>query len=590
MMRIVLTLLLLLQVRGAWAEQRVAFIVGNSDYENTSSLANPVNDSRLIAETLTKLGFSVSLHNDLGRDEFGRVFSDFLAENRGADVTLFYFAGHGIQFEGENYLLGTDADLQSEFDIRSRTIALSDVQSALQGRSQAALVFIDACRDNPMADAFYARNYSQTRSVLTRGLAPAQSSHQGIMTVFAASPGQVAYDGTGLHSPFSLALARHLPTEDVEVLSLMKRVIRDVRGLTDGRQNPTISNDLALDVFLSQSESEPQSDELTPNQIAASEWTDFQNSRSPETLESFAERHEGTAYAALALELADGLRQGSVATKTSQPLPTSVPEWCQKPENPAQSAICGDPDLLALDERLGGLYADMLSDLGGAARGQALVEQRRWRLSRDACGIDVECIRNHYELRLIALGEFQTDAPPTAMVVRSVQEELNRLSCGAGTPDGVAGAKTGQALELLSSVVEDFPADRSPTDLALLNALRSQSKGVCSALYRAKDAPDLMAGTWRLTATCGPDSAYGNSTQIYRLTLSYDGDGTYSGQIQREDGWTGVVGAPMPTGSLGVSVVWSTGSRSSISLLPGAAPRSFTGRDHYQCDVVAEPT
>ncbi|HSG70880.1 MAG TPA: caspase family protein, partial [Planctomycetaceae bacterium] len=212
----------------AHADTRAAFVVGNSAYENAPALSNPARDARLVADTLRQLGFTVTRHEDLTRDGFAVALEDFLRTNRDADVTFFYFAGHGMQFDGKNYLVGTDAELRSELDIDSETIELDKVVDLLERNSNAALVFVDACRDNPLATDFYRRNFSETRALETRGLARVRSAIDGSMLVFAAAPGQVAYDGDELNSPFAAALARHLPTEGTEILSLTKRIIGDV--------------------------------------------------------------------------------------------------------------------------------------------------------------------------------------------------------------------------------------------------------------------------------------------------------------------------------------------------------------------------
>lgn len=234
----------------AIAEKRTAFVVGNANYANAFPLENPVSDAHLVAETLGGLGFDVTLATDLKRSELAAQFSAFLNETKGADLTLFYYAGHGMQFEGRNYLLGTDAALQSTFDVQSEALPLDRIVKMLEEKSRAALVFIDACRDNPLATDFYTQNYSPTRALTTHGLAPMTGRFQGSMLMFAASPGQVAYDGTSGNSPFTEALARHLPTENVEILTLMKRVIRDVKAETEDKQVPTVTNDLALEVYL----------------------------------------------------------------------------------------------------------------------------------------------------------------------------------------------------------------------------------------------------------------------------------------------------------------------------------------------------
>ena len=249
-MRLGLLLILLMAAGIAQAERRVAFLVGNADYAYAPDLDNPVRDTALIAETLRGLDFEVAEHRNLNRAEIGRQLSDFLKETEGADVTLFYFAGHGMQYDGRNYLIGTDAQLATELDIAGETLELSKVIQLLERNSRAALVFIDACRDNPLANAFYTQNFSQTRALATRGLAPITEAYQGSMITFSASPGQVAYDGDTGHSPFAAALARHLPTENLEVLSLMKRVIRDVKAETGDQQVPMVTNDLTAEIYL----------------------------------------------------------------------------------------------------------------------------------------------------------------------------------------------------------------------------------------------------------------------------------------------------------------------------------------------------
>ena len=224
-MRAFFLILCLLVPISAFADTRAAFVVGNSAYSNAPKLANPVRDAHLVADTLRSLDFIVTQKNDLTRDGFARALSDFIRKNKNADVTLFYFAGHGMQYDGQNYLVGTDARLQSELDIDSETVELSKVVELLERNSKATLVYVDACRDNPLATDFYRRNFSETRALETRGVARVRLRTDGSMLVFAAAPGQVAYDGEGRNSPFARALARHLPTEGAEILSLTKRII-----------------------------------------------------------------------------------------------------------------------------------------------------------------------------------------------------------------------------------------------------------------------------------------------------------------------------------------------------------------------------
>ncbi len=253
-MKYLIVIAITLYTLPAIAETRVAFLVGNANYRHADALDNPHNDINIVAQSLSDLGFEVVLHFDLERREIGKQLSRFLSSTTDADVTLFYFAGHGMQFKGQNYVLGTDAKLESEFDIEAEALNLQLITNQLELHSRAALLFIDACRDNPIATEFYERNFSENAARMNRGLAPVNLAFQGTMLTFSASPGEVAYDGLGDTSPFAAAVARHLPAENVEVLSSIKRVIRDVRAATGNLQTPIVTNDLAQEIYLKRGE------------------------------------------------------------------------------------------------------------------------------------------------------------------------------------------------------------------------------------------------------------------------------------------------------------------------------------------------
>jgi uncharacterized caspase-like protein len=250
MLRLLLILAFLAVPITASAAARVAFVVGNSSYENAPPLSNPTNDARLVSRALKDLGFEVESHSNLSRWKIAAELSDFLDKTKDAELTLFYFAGHGMQFEGRNYLLGTDAQLQSELDIQAEALELGQITRLLRRNSRAALIFIDACRDNPVATDFYRRTLPATRSTGLQGLAEPTERFDGAMVTFSSSPGQVAYDGRGAYSPFAESLAKHLPSPNTEILTLMKRVIGDVRTATGGRQVPMVSNDLSREIYL----------------------------------------------------------------------------------------------------------------------------------------------------------------------------------------------------------------------------------------------------------------------------------------------------------------------------------------------------
>ena len=195
------------------AAERVALVIGNAAYEHTTPLRNPENDARDMARALAELDFEVIDGLNLDKDAFGTKLREFSRAARGADVTLLFYAGHGLQVRGENYLVPVDAKLEEEVDLRLEAFELAAFMR--QMRSTTNLVFLDACRDNPLAGTL-ARSMGLSRSVgSTRGLARVKKS-SGTFIAYATEPGDVADDGAGRNSPFTSALLAHIATTGVE--------------------------------------------------------------------------------------------------------------------------------------------------------------------------------------------------------------------------------------------------------------------------------------------------------------------------------------------------------------------------------------
>ncbi|MEM7319951.1 MAG: caspase family protein, partial [Pseudomonadota bacterium] len=221
----------------AVAETRVALVIGNGDYESIGRLRNPANDADLMARTLADVGFDVMIAIDQTEDQMGESIDAFAQRARHADVAVVYFAGHGIQKDGENFLMPVDAQLRTASAISREAIALKDLTAAL-AHVPISMIFLDACRNNPFAEALMASAQSDGRSAgIKRGLAVVQTPGDMLVT-YATLPDTVASDGTGLNSPFAVALAKHIPTPDTEVSVLMKRVTRDVMAETENMQRP----------------------------------------------------------------------------------------------------------------------------------------------------------------------------------------------------------------------------------------------------------------------------------------------------------------------------------------------------------------
>ncbi|MEC3859713.1 caspase family protein [Mesobacterium sp. TK19101] len=236
LVRLVWVLLALTLGQVASAADRVALVIGNSAYQNASRLANPANDSRAIADKLTSLGFDVTLQEDLNGQGMRMALGQFAESALRADVALVFYAGHGIEMSGRNYLIPVDAQMRSEATAQFEALALDDVISAVNQAGRLGIVMLDACRDNPFASAMQ-RN-SGTRS-MSRGLAPISVEGQdGLVVSFAAQEGSTAADGDGQHSPYTAALLQVLDEPGLEVGRVFRKVRAQVREATGGGQVP----------------------------------------------------------------------------------------------------------------------------------------------------------------------------------------------------------------------------------------------------------------------------------------------------------------------------------------------------------------
>ena len=230
----------------AAAGTRLALVLGNSRYQNAPSLDNPANDAQDLAGALRGLGFDVIEARDASRDAMARAVHDFSDRLPGAEVALFFYAGHGLQMGGENYLIPVDAKIQTPADVRFSTINLSDIQGEMEGSGRVSIIILDACRDNPFAD----RLAQGGRALGGRGLRRMEAAAQGSLIVYSTQPNNIALDGVGRNSPFTAALLKHVTTPGLEVRQMISRVRGDVLAATDKKQTPWDSSSLVGDVYL----------------------------------------------------------------------------------------------------------------------------------------------------------------------------------------------------------------------------------------------------------------------------------------------------------------------------------------------------
>ena len=219
--------------------RRIALVIGNSAYKNAPTLSNPQRDATLVADTLKRTGFdAVALQNDLGREALIKALRDFAQAAEAADWAVVYYAGHGMEVSGINYLVPVDARMASDRDIGFEAVPLDQVLNAAERARRLRLVILDACRDNPFASQMKRTLTVASRSIL-RGLASVEPE-PGTLVVYAAKDGETALDGDGQNSPFTAAFVKNLQTPGLEVRRLFDVVRDDVMESTRRKQKPFI--------------------------------------------------------------------------------------------------------------------------------------------------------------------------------------------------------------------------------------------------------------------------------------------------------------------------------------------------------------
>ena len=223
---------------------RVALVIGNSAYEHTSELPNPVNDATAMRDALTRLGFDVVFRRDADEDAMEDALGAFEEMSAGADLAVVFYAGHGMEMNGDNYLVPVDARLSSAAAVGRETVALDDVLNAV-AEARTRIVILDACRNNPFARSMRGAVRANVRS---GGLA-AVAAGAGSLVAYAAAAGDVADDGAGRHSPFTEALLAQIEQPGVEVRIMLGNVGEAVRART-GRQQPFVYSSLSGEHYL----------------------------------------------------------------------------------------------------------------------------------------------------------------------------------------------------------------------------------------------------------------------------------------------------------------------------------------------------
>jgi TPR repeat protein len=223
------------------AERRVALVIGNAAYKSVPMLTNTTNDAKGVADSFRAVGFNVvQLVSDAGRGALIAALSEFERQADNADWAAVYYAGHGMEVDGVNYLVPVDARLRDERDVQDEAISVNRVLDAVANARKLRLVMLDACRDNPFLTSMHRTIGSRS---ISRGLAAIEPVG-ATLVVFAAKDGQTASDGAGGHSPFTGSLIRRMQEPGVEINKLFRLVTGDVLKATDNQQRPFVYGSL----------------------------------------------------------------------------------------------------------------------------------------------------------------------------------------------------------------------------------------------------------------------------------------------------------------------------------------------------------
>ncbi len=295
----------LTSVGGAWAqkESRIALVIGNGAYQHADPLRNPVNDARAMAKVLRDTGFEVIVSENATRRALIASLREFSGKLAPGGVGLFYYAGHGMQVRGANYLIPVDAALSSEDELRYETIDLNDVLGRFdEARTRLSLVILDACRDNP-----FARKFRST----SRGLAQTEAP-RGTVIAYATAPGDTAADGDGENGVYTTELLKAIAQPGLKLEEVFKRTIDGVARATANKQTPWVSSSFRGDfVFTAAAAAPPpaaQPAPFVPEQLELAAWNAIATSSNPAMFELFLQRFPNGVYADFARAKLDELK------------------------------------------------------------------------------------------------------------------------------------------------------------------------------------------------------------------------------------------------------------------------------------------
>ncbi|HBY28272.1 MAG TPA: caspase (peptidase), partial [Bradyrhizobium sp.] len=495
---------LLIVCQPAFAEKRVALVLGNSAYRNTAPLANPVNDASVISATLKNAGFdTVDFRKDLPAVETRRALREFADLARDADIALVYYAGHGIEVDGANYLIPVDARLERDTDVYDEAFSLDRILVAIEPARKLRLVILDACRDNPFAKTM--KRTLATRAI-GQGLAKVEPTSPNVLIAYSAKAGSTAADGDGKNSPFTIALSKFLPTPGLDVRRAFGYVRDEVLKTTNNRQEPFVYGSLGgEDVPLVPALAKPAPvaaaaspmSAPTPQSEARRDYELALQIGNKSAMNAFLAQYPNGYYANLARLQLDKFATEDARVAATEKARLAEQERARLAAEGAQKAQQAKAEADAKAAEAARLAAERAKQV---AQEQATVaEQRRQadaaladraaanKAAADQSATPAAAAPSAPPEKTTTVAALATGAPE-ADVVKSVQTELRRVGCLTGAVDGDWNAASQRSLTLFNRYA-GTRLDVKAASVDTLDAVRLKQSRVCPLVcehgYRA---------------------------------------------------------------------------------------------------------
>jgi uncharacterized caspase-like protein len=485
---------LLLVCQPAWATKRVALVIGNSNYKNAAQLPNPANDAAAVAATLKGAGFDVvDPRLDLQAAEMRRALRDFADQARDSDVAVVYYAGHGIEIDGTNYLIPTDATLERDTDIYDEAFSLDRVLLAIEPARQLRLVIVDACRNNPFAEKM---KRTVSSRMISRGLASIEPTTSNTLVAFAAKAGFTALDGNSKNSPYAESLVKHIATPGLDLRRAFGFIRDDVLQATGNRQEPYVYGSLGGgDVALVPARPGPvtSTPAANPQSEVRRDYELAMQLGNRDALNAFLAQHPDGFYANLAKIQLDRIVAEEPRLAGNEKSQLADQERSRLATADAQST---DPEKAAAD-------AEAAKKVGFAAQKAEQAEQEHaGEAERKRIATQTSATEKAPESKVAvnnvapdkaaagpstteeALGEKGTkftsrgSGPTNAGIAKSIQTELRRVGCLTGAADGEWNLASQRSLALFNKNA-GTKFDVKLASLDALDAIKLKPSRVC---------------------------------------------------------------------------------------------------------------